>query len=96
MQVYTNKMFNVYVDHVKSGRISFEDVDTVISLPLRKDDPLLLQLGARLGRIMRYGDPNEIPPSLNGYVKNHPWLKRWVGEELDTQDTLPQVEVQTC
>ena len=94
MQLYTHEMFNVYVKHVQSGRISFEDVDAIVRLSLKKNDPLLQHLGARLGRMMRCENPKEIPPWLEEIVEGHPWLKRWVDEELDRQDSLTQVEDQ--
>jgi hypothetical protein len=78
MDPYVNEMFHVYARHIKSGGLSFEDVDSVMRLALKKDEALLLQLEKRIGEIVLLGAAAEVFPWLEAYLEDNPWLKLWV------------------
>lgn len=94
MDLYVNKVFNVYVKHIKSGCVSSEDVDVVVKLALKKDDSLLLHLGKRIGEMVLSGDAAESHPWLQMYLKDNPWLKLWVERKIaeDNKDSTKEAK----
>jgi len=86
MQLYVNGMYNVYAKHIKSGRIGFEDVDSVVRLALKTYDSLLVQMGNRLGEMVLSGESPKEFPWLEGYLDDNPWLKLWVEKKTAKSD----------
>ncbi|KAJ4333501.1 hypothetical protein N0V95_009403 [Ascochyta clinopodiicola] len=83
MDLYVKDMHGEYMKKVKSGIVSYEDVDAIVKLSLSDSDTILKRLGARLGKLVHRGYATKVFPWLDGYLEDHAGLKYWIDEELE-------------